>query len=154
MPNNFDSNDCSVMYPPSGWTSNSSGLWDDVSCDQSKKCLCVQRSINTERELTYSAAFYNVVELGSSIQLSETMQISERNSLTINGNGFAIDENYIVRCLWINSSVVYLNDLTISRGYAYDGGGLYAMQSLVYMARCTVVNNAAVGTHTLQFYEL
>lgn len=104
--------------------------------------------VNTENELIHSAAVDGVIQLGSTIRLSETVKISERDSLTINGNSFAIDGNLSVRCLWINSSVVYLNELTITNCYSnFSGGGLLIKQSFLYIMRCRIIGNI-VGPRT------
>ena len=85
-----------------------------------------------------------MIELGSTIILLETVTISERDSLTINGNGFAIDGDFSVRCLWINSSVVYLNELTVSNCYSnYNGGGLFVEYSFISMTGCVIIGNIA-----------
>jgi hypothetical protein len=98
--------------------------------------------VNTESELILSTVVDDVISFGSTIMVSETVRISERDSLTIYGNGFAIDGNLSVRCLWIHASVVYLNELTVANCYSSsNGGGLLIVHSFLSIARCYVVGN-------------
>ena len=105
--------------------------------------------VDSESDLMYSTAFDGVIELSRNITISETVTISERDSLTINGNGFAIDGDMIVRCLSISKSVVYLMDLIITNCYLAKnsidggGGGLIIDFSVLSMERCIVFGNVA-----------
>jgi hypothetical protein len=91
------------------------------------------------------------INLAADINLTSMIMITNINGLVINGNGFKIDGQSIVRCFSIAgaSTNVTMNSLTISNGLATgitptvgSGGALYISDhALVSLNSCSVLNS-------------
>ncbi len=82
-----------------------------------------------------------VVTLNSELVLNKELTITGTEVTTV-----TIDANNMGRAFNITSGPVELNNLTITNGLAYDGGGIYLSGATLTINGCIITNNIANGT--------
>ena len=84
-----------------------------------------------------------LVALANDLLLGASISIVGAIVVELDGQGFALDGQRAVRCLYVEAASVTIVDMTIRGGYDDYGGGLYARNAFVVMRRVAVVNNTA-----------
>ena len=76
-------------------------------------------SVSTEAQLRAAIGSDVTIEITADIYLTSTISIYNKNNLVINGNGHKVDGQGVAQCFYISgsTSVVEVNDLTITNGY-------------------------------------
>lgn len=103
-------------------------------------------TVSNEEELKAAVQIPgNIVNIGCDIYLTSSL-IIEAISTKIYGNGYSLNGQNYVRVLYINTdSVVEINGLTITNGYAQQGAGIYNLGTLT-LTNSFACSNAAGST--------
>jgi hypothetical protein len=103
--------------------------------------------VYTQNRLQSLISNYVSLTLGADIYLTSQISIDGIYSLIIDGDGYKIDGQNAVRCIYVAgySTNINLKNLVITNGNAaeYGGGGLYMTACLVSLSNCSVVVNSA-----------
>jgi hypothetical protein len=104
--------------------------------------------VYTQNRLQSLISSYTSLILGADIYLTSHISIYGIYSLLIDGDGYKIDGQNSVRCLYVAgvSTNIYLTNLVITNGNSYYGGGLLVMTDcFVSLSNSSIVANS--GTY-------
>ena len=85
-----------------------------------------------------SASSGDTINLASGCTYNTGSEVVIDKSLTINGNGATLDGGGTVRVIRNSGAAVTINNVTVTNGSAFNGGGIYSVGTLI-------INNSSIS---------
>jgi predicted outer membrane repeat protein len=106
--------------------------------------------VATEEQLVAAIESNTTISFTADIFLqADSIYVTDVVSLDVQGNGFVLSGQQLLRCFFVTGSVTTMNvaDLVIQDGIGDSGGGgMYVIDSTVTLMRCTLQRCVATGS--------